>query len=124
MTTDLNLNFLGHPETGDLIMLKGKAAVFQTFKTLVLSGFGDYLMDFSLEGGDVTRRLFENNNVLTRVQIQKKIEEIARLHEPRITIKNVEVSSPDQYTLSIVVQYLYESEEEITSGVIALKRNS
>lgn len=126
MTTgysDLNPNMFTHPDTGDLLLLKGKHAVFQAFKTIVLSGLNDFIMLNNIQGGGIFQSLFDNYTPLLGAQIQSQIENIAMLYEPRITVKKVSVENPDFDTMVILIGYLYQNETTITTNQITLKRN-
>ena len=119
---DINPNMQPHPETGDLGILKGRRAIFQSFKTLVLSGLNDFIMQ-DVEGGNLANELFENMNVLKERQIRAKIEEIARIDEQRITIKDVIFKRIDLYTLRIEIKYLYINDLSESTDSIILRRN-
>lgn len=121
---DFNPNFLTHPETGDLSLLKGKRAVFQSFKTLVLSAVNDFIMRSDVHGGNIFGKLFETDNALLRVQITSMIEEIAKIDEPRITVKTVDFDNPQMNQLIIKIKYLYQNELEISEDSIKIVRTS
>ena len=121
---DFDPNFLIHPQTRDLNLLRGKKAVFQVFKTLVLSGIEDFIMRSDIHGGNIYQTLFDNDNALLRAQMTSKIEEIARIDEPRIVIKAIDFDGSKHHHLIIKIKYLYENELEMSEDSIKIVRTS
>ncbi|AXF41508.1 lysozyme family protein [Acinetobacter phage SH-Ab 15599] len=121
---DFDPRFLSHPETQDLFLLTGKRAVFQSFKTLVLSSITDFIMRTDIHGGEVYNTLFQNDNALIRNQVKSRIEEIARIDEPRITVKDVLFESIERHQLTIRIIYLYENELDASTDFIKVVRTS
>ena len=121
---DFDPNFMTHPQTGDLSSLSGKRAVFQAFKTLVLASIDDFIMREDIMGGGVYNSLFEDNNALLHLQLRNRIEEIARLDEPRIVIKDMVVERKEKYRLMIRIKYLYQNETELIEDTILIRRSA
>ena len=88
---DLNLNLLSHPNTGDLVFLKGADAVKRSVRNIVLTSLYERHFDDSF-GCQATGLLFENISEFTAVSIQTTIESALNFYEPRINLINVDVA--------------------------------
>lgn len=120
---DIDLTFKAHPVTGDIVAKTDVRAVMQSLKNLVLTSPGEILMEPEL-GAGFRWFLFNPNDMLTRYDLQSKLEEIIRNHEPRIELKEIKIlptpdgrgvvaqvtfymlNSPDPYTEELVISRL------------------
>jgi phage baseplate assembly protein W len=88
--SDLNLEFLQHPDRLDIIPLKDIDAVKQSVKNLVLTNF--YERPFHPEiGGNVSSKLFEQADAITGIAIKREILQVLKDWEPRVNGVKVEV---------------------------------
>lgn len=120
---DLDLNFVPHPNTGDIVPLKGVDAVRRSVKNIVLTNF--YERPFKpLLGANVVALLFENNTPHTQHILVDHIQNAIRRYEPRATVLDVGVKSNEnvgpfdtnylEVTIQFYVNDLPGSVEEIT----------
>ena len=88
--SDLNLEFIQHPDRLDIIPLKDIDAVKQSVKNLVLTNF--YERPFHPEiGGNVSSKLFEQADAITGIAIKREILQVLKDWEPRVNGVKVEV---------------------------------
>lgn len=102
--SDITNNFLSHPVTDELIILKNEKSVNQAFKNLVLTNLGDRLFNPYL-GSIVQKSLFENFSPFIQEDIVNAITNSVSQFEPRIYLISVTLDAqPDQnmYALNIV----------------------
>jgi len=107
--SDLNLEFIQHPDRLDIIPLKDIDAVKQSVKNLVLTNF--YERPFHPEiGGNVTSRLFEPPDTITGIGIRNEILQVLKTFEPRINGLRVEVfdhTATNEIIVNIIYNIIY-----------------
>jgi len=93
--SDINLNFLAHPATGDLVKVKDDNSIKQSVKLLVLSGF--YERAFRPEiGCSVGKLLFEPVTKYTSYLIASSIDRVLREYETRVVVNSVIVTPNEE----------------------------
>lgn len=80
--SDLDLDFIAHPTTGDVVKKTGVEAIKRSIRNLVLTNFYDRKFR-SYIGSNVQAMLFENINPLTATFLKDAIIEVIRNYEPR-----------------------------------------
>jgi len=103
---DLDISLAKNPVTDDAIILKDEKAVTQAIKNIILTKFGEKLMDPSI-GCDVHSMLFEPLDVFSAMEIQGKIESTIASFEPRIEILSVNVKTIDNELGEIIVDLTF-----------------
>ena len=94
LISDIDFNFIAHPNSGDVVRLFDDASVKAAAKHLVLTHF--YSRPFHPEyGSHVAGLLFENDGPLTRFAIEHSIKQVLESHEPRVTVESVEAQFRD-----------------------------
>jgi len=88
--SDIDLNFLAHPNTGDVSKKYDVAAVKQSLKTLVLTNFYERPFQPKL-GSPVYGMLFENIDVPTANSLKLRLELLISQYEPRVRAQEVTV---------------------------------
>ena len=92
--TDLDLNFIANPATGDVSVKYDDNAIKQAIKNLVLTL--NYERPFHPEiGSQVRKLLFEPMTPISRIILQKAIENTIVNFEPRAQLKSVDVQYDD-----------------------------
>ena len=91
--TDIDLNFIPNPITGDISILSGNLAVIKSIENLVLLNHYEYPFNPSI-GGNVEKLLFELISDITGNAIAKEITNILNNYEPRATGYTVK-ATPD-----------------------------
>jgi len=122
--SDLNLEFLQHPDRLDIIPLKDIDAVKQSVKNLVLTNF--YERPFHPEiGGNVSSRLFEPADTITGIGIRNEILQVLKTFEPRINGLRVEVfdhTATNEIIVNIIYNVIYlQMTSEVTFNLQRLR---
>jgi phage baseplate assembly protein W len=92
--SDFDLNFIAHPQTGDLVKVKGINSILQSIKNLVLTNF--YEKPFHPEiGSGIRGLLFEPSSNSVASQIEDAIEKVIKDYEPRVSIIEIIVEAND-----------------------------
>jgi phage baseplate assembly protein W len=121
-TVDLNLSFLKHPATNDVVVLRDADAVKRSIKHLVLTQ--PYEQPFiPAMGTRVYAMLFEPLDLITERLIVREIERVIRQFEPRCELVSIDMETPDDnsYDVTITFRLLNRSTEESVN--LTLVRN-
>lgn len=87
--SDIDLDFIPHPTTKDVVKKTGIDAIKRSVRNLVLTNFYDRPFR-SFIGSNAQALLFENINQLTAIFLKDAIEEVIVNFEPRIRLANDE----------------------------------
>lgn len=85
--TDLDLNLLPHPLTGDIVSLKNNDAIKQALRILFF--LNKYDIPFEPESVEIEKYLFQPVHDITITNIRKRMEWMIRVHEPRIDVIDI-----------------------------------
>lgn len=111
--TDLDFSFRAHPLSGNLILKNGEECIKQSVKNLVLLNMFD--KPFSIMGGNITNKLFEDFNYSLVNEMKNDILGLLATYEPRIEIlpDDVEIDRDDidKNTLNITIFYTIIGED-------------
>ena len=103
---DIDLDFGRNSITNDVNVVENVIAVKRAVKNLVQTNF--YERPFQPElGCGIRELLFENFTPMTRVFLQRKIEEVLINNEPRIQLQNVAVDDDQDRNRLVVDIYFY-----------------
>ena len=90
--SDLDLDFIANPTTGDVVRKTGPDAIKRAVRNLVLTNF--YERPFqSYLGSNVRRLLFDNATPLTTINLQDAIIELINNYEHRVSLQQVVVQA-------------------------------
>jgi phage baseplate assembly protein W len=89
--SDLDLDFMAHPTTGDVMKKTGVDAIKRSIRNLILTNFYDRPFR-SYIGSNAQKLLFENANPLTANFLRDSIEEVITNYEPRVKVDNIRVN--------------------------------
>jgi len=104
--SDLDLDFLAHPTTGDIVRKTGVDAIKRSVRNLVLTNFYDRPFR-SYIGSNAQKILFDNINPLTAGFLKDAIDEVIRNYEPRVKIVQISVNtSPDNNGYDATVSFI------------------
>tara|TARA_B110000858_G_C17809649_1_gene480375 strand:+ start:768 stop:1193 length:426 start_codon:yes stop_codon:yes gene_type:complete len=104
--SDIDLNFTRNTVTSDVVVVEDVIAVKRSVKNLVQTGY--YERPFNPElGCGIRELLFENFTPMTKVFLQKKIEEVLKNFEPRIELTSVRVDDDQDSNRLLVDIYFY-----------------
>lgn len=89
--SDLDLDFLPHPTTSDVMKKTGIDSIKRSVRNLILTNFYDRPFR-SYIGSNAQKLLFENANPLTSNFLKDAIREVVNNYEPRVAIQNIQVN--------------------------------
>lgn len=82
---DLDLDFIAHPTTGDVVKKSGVDAIKRAVRNLVLTNFYDRPFRSHI-GSNAQKILFDNINPLTATFLRDAIREVITNFEPRVQL--------------------------------------
>lgn len=88
--SDLDLDFIAHPVTGDVLIKTGEDAIKRSVRNLVLTNFYDRPFR-SYIGSNAIKLLFENANPITANLLKDAIYEVITNYEPRVEVDEIDV---------------------------------
>jgi phage baseplate assembly protein W len=83
--SDLDLDFLAHPTTGDIVRKTGEDAIKRSVRNLILTNFYERKFRHYI-GSNTTRLLFELPNAFTATHLKDAIREVITNYEPRVKL--------------------------------------
>ena len=103
---DIDLDFNRNAVTNDVTVVEDVIAVKRSVRNLVQTNY--YERPFQPElGCSIRELLFEPFTPMTKVFLQRKIEEVLINHEPRIQLQNVAVDDDQDRNRLVVDIYFY-----------------
>ena len=87
--SDLDLDFIAHPTTGDVVKKTGIDAIKRSVRNLIFTNFYDRPFR-SYIGSNARKLLFDNINPMTATFLKNAIRETIVNHEPRVKLVNDE----------------------------------
>lgn len=88
--SDLDLDFLPHPTTKDVVKKVGPDAVKRSIRNLILTNFYDRPFQ-SYIGSNAQKILFDNASPLSSNFLKDAIIQVIENYEPRVKVNNVRV---------------------------------
>lgn len=120
--SDLDLDFIMHPTTKDVVIKKGADAIKRSVRNLILTNFYDRPFRPYI-GSNVNRLLFEGMNPLTATFLKNAIIEVITNYEPRVRLSGVELSEdPDNNGINVTISYVILNRSEPVVTTIFLER--
>lgn len=113
--SDIDLNFIPHPSTGDLVAKYDDNAIKNAVKNLILTKH--YERPFHSEiGSNVNKLLFEIPSPGIVSLLRAEIQDVIRNFEPRAEILDIQITfAPDYNTIFITIIFrIINSEKPIT----------
>jgi phage baseplate assembly protein W len=120
--SDLDLDFMINPITGDINKKKGSDAVKRSIRNLIFSNF--YERPFkSYVGSNVPRLLFDNVDIITASSMEDALIRLINTFEPRVQLTNVKVYADiDNHGFNIVLEYIILNTETPATFNLFLER--
>lgn len=104
--SDLDLNFVMNPATGDVSIKKGEDAIKRSIANLLKTNFYDRPFQPGI-GSDINALLFESTNSASQVILERVIRLCIENFEPRVRVQNITVSyDPDENGFNIRLEYI------------------
>lgn len=88
---DLDLDFMPHPTTKDVMKKNGVEAIKRSIRNLVLTNFYDRPFQ-SYIGSNALKLLFDNATPITANFLNNAIREVINNYEPRVRIQDLKVN--------------------------------
>lgn len=102
---DIDMNFGVNPLTKDLIIKRGRNAIKQSLKNIVLTSFYD--RGFNVEfGANVYKQLFEADSLLTAKVVQTDIVNAIKNFEPDVELVGLPEVEISNNTLLVNIRYV------------------
>lgn len=102
---DIDMNFGVNPLTKDLIIKRGRNAIKQSLKNIVLTSFYD--RGFNVEfGANVYKQLFETDSLLTAKVVQTDIVNAIKNFEPDVELAGLPEVEISNNTLLVNIRYV------------------
>ena len=103
---DIDLDFSRNAVTNDVNVVEDVIAVKRSLRNLIQTNF--YERPFQPElGCGIRELLFENFTPMTKVFLERKIEEVIVNYEPRVQLQNVAVDDDQDKNRLVVDIYFY-----------------
>lgn len=120
--SDLDLDFIPHPVSGDINPLTDAEAIKRSIRNLMFTGTYERLFQPNL-GANLRKLLFEPISPMTQLSIQILITDIVRLYEPRITIIDLQVSvDADETGYNVSMSFFIDNTSEAVAVDLFLER--
>lgn len=120
--SDLDLDFIPHPTTGDILIKTGADAIKRSVRNLILTNFYEKPFRPGI-GSGALKLLFENATPLTTTFLKNAIMEVIRNYEPRVEMVDVEVAFDlDNNGYSARMHYVILNRNEPVTTTIFLER--
>lgn len=116
--SDLDLDFIAHPTTGDIVKKRGVDAIKRSVRNLILTNFYDRKFRHFI-GSNVQALLFENINMFTATFLRDAIEQVIVNFEPRVRLdpsranKGITINvDPDNNGYAVQIEFIIVNREE------------
>jgi hypothetical protein len=120
--TDLDFDFVPHPISGDIVLLKDADAVKRSIRNLMLTGQYERLFQPNM-GANLKQLLFEPITPLTQHSIELAIKDTIVAYEPRVKIISLSVNvAPDENGYSVVLLFAIDQLSDVTTVDFFLER--
>lgn len=120
--SDLDLDFLAHPNTGAIVIKRGNEAIKRSVRNLILTNFYDRPFQPQI-GSNAHKLLFENATPLTSIFLKDAIREVLKNYEPRIELKDVAVVfNIDNNAYNVTLNYIILNRSEPITQTLFLER--
>ena len=104
--SDLDLDFMINPVTGDINKKTGTDAVKRSIRNLIFTNYYERPFKSSL-GSDVPRLLFDNVDIITASLLEDAIVKLINTFEPRVRLMNVKaIADIDNGGFTIRMEYI------------------
>jgi len=120
--TDLDLDFLRHPTTSDVVVKSGDDAIKRSIRNLIFTNYYDRPFR-SYIGSNIRNALFNNVDQFTADQLQTAITDVINNFEPRVSVMSVEIDADiDRNGFNVNLMYVIKNREQPVLTTIFLER--
>ena len=115
--SDFDFAFKKHPVTKDLPIKRDIEAIKQSVRNILLTRRGEKFFDPDF-GGSLTEFLFENFDPVVEAEMEMRIINTLRNHEPRVRVLNIEITDLlDRNALNLSLEVQILSPENTTVNI-------
>lgn len=120
---DIDLDFLPHPVTGDIVQKTDAEAVKRAVRNLVL--MVKYDKPFKPEiDSRISRLLFEPVSPLVALAIRSNLIDIITRYEPRAKINDIQVIfNPEYNTFNVNISFMVLNTREVSNVSVSIERS-
>lgn len=119
---DLDFDFVPHPVSGDIVLLRDADAIKRSVRNLMLTGQYERLFQPNM-GANLKQLLFEPITPLTQHSIELAIKQVITAYEPRVKIISLTVNvSPDENGYNVILLFAIDQLSEVTTVDFFLER--
>lgn len=120
--SDLDLDFIAHPTTGDVLVKTGNDAIKRSVRNLILTNYYEKPFRPGI-GSNALKLLFENANPLTANFLRDAIFQVIQNYEPRVELIEVKVKFDyDNNGYDVQLSYVILNRNEPVTITIFLER--
>jgi phage baseplate assembly protein W len=120
--SDLDLDFIPHPTTGDVVKKTGDDAIKRSVRNLIMSNFYEKPFRHGI-GSNALKLLFSPVNNITANMLKDAIREVINNYERRITLTELNVDFDfDNNGYNVTLQYIILNRPEPLVTTIFLER--
>jgi uncharacterized protein len=120
--SDLDLDFIAHPTTKDVVRKTGPDAIKRSVRNLILTNYYDKPFRPGI-GSNINKLLFENANPVIENFIKDAVVSVINSYEPRVRLEEVRVAfEEDNNGFNVSLYYVILNREEPTIVNIFLER--
>lgn len=120
--SDLDLDFITHPTTGDVVKKTGDDAIKRSVRNLIMSNFYEKPFRHGI-GSNALKLLFSPVNNITANMLKDAIREVINNYERRITLTELNVDFDfDNNGYNVTLQYIILNRPEPLVTTIFLER--
>jgi phage baseplate assembly protein W len=120
--SDLDMDFVANPATGDVNILNGEQAIKRSVRNLVLTNYYERKFNSQI-GSDVSALLFDLAGPLTVINIQDAIKGVINNFEPRVSLQSVTVKDDsDNNGYNVTLEYIILNRNSPVISTMFLER--
>ncbi len=120
--SDLDLDFIPHPTTKDVVIKTGADAIKRSVRNLILTNFYEKPFRPGI-GSSAVKLLFDNMSPLVSNFLENAIKEVVQNYEPRVQLINVKVNMDyDNNGYNARIEFVVLNRNEPATITIFLER--
>lgn len=119
--SDIDLNFIPNPHTGDLVRKTNMAAIERAVKQALKLDKFDIPFDPTLRSS-IKDYLFDSLTSTTKAAITADLNWLLKKVEPRINVQDITVADLDERSLAVTITYMNASLNQIDTFSVVFSR--
>jgi len=120
--SDIDLDFIPHPVSGDISVLKNADAIKRSIRNILYTGLYERPFNENF-GGNLKQLLFEPTTPLTELSIKTYIQDSINFYEPRVSIVELNVVlNPDELGYNVYLLFTIDNISQVSTLELFLER--